>query len=453
MKQLQVLLVVLLVLVFNLQGYADQANAAYKRGTHAEAQNEYEQAYDAYNQAHTLKPKDANYYAAYLRLRFYVAVQDVRDGQELRDAGKLQEALAKFNRAADVDETNFYAKEEARRTEEMIRRRQAARPDPASHPARFRPGRDRPAGALLQAGPGPLHRVRAADRRQEGLGPRRGQLLPRRRALPEEEDPRDLGQPLQAAARDRAEEARRGGLAACARRQSSSASPRLRRMRIRCASSRSTQTCSSSSARSGRPACTAVRSGDEGFVIDSPVLPHELEALPQVLEQSGFPVSGLLATHGDWDHLLGRHAFPEASLGLRREHCGAPGRRSASCLSASSPSSTTSTTSSDRPALALDQIQHLPVPGHLALGANGHELELHPAPGHTADGTAYLIPWLGMLVCGDYLSPVEIPWISAGGSAEAYLETLERLQGLLPRATHHRAGSRRPDRPRRRGAL
>ncbi len=62
--------------------------------------------------------------------------------------------------------------------------------------------------------------------------------------------------------------------------------------------------------------CTAVRSGDEGFVIDSPLLPDELDALPALLEQAGFPVSGLLATHGDWDHLLGKLAFPGASLGV-----------------------------------------------------------------------------------------------------------------------------------------
>ena len=60
---------------------------------------------------------------------------------------------------------------------------------------------------------------------------------------------------------------------------------------------------------------TALRAGDEGFVIDSPVYPEELKAVPEVLEQAGFPVSGLLATHGDWDHLLGRLAFPDASLG------------------------------------------------------------------------------------------------------------------------------------------
>ena len=60
--------------------------------------------------------------------------------------------------------------------------------------------------------------------------------------------------------------------------------------------------------------------GDDGpgecFVIDSPVLPHELEALPMVVAQAGWELSGLLATHGDWDHLLGRLAFPEASLGV-----------------------------------------------------------------------------------------------------------------------------------------
>jgi glyoxylase-like metal-dependent hydrolase (beta-lactamase superfamily II) len=179
--------------------------------------------------------------------------------------------------------------------------------------------------------------------------------------------------------------------------------------------------------------CTALRAGDEGVVIDSPVLPHELEALPQVLEQSGFPVSGLLVTHGDWDHLLGRHAFPGASIGA--------GESTAALLDAHPEVPQGELTAFDeehyvagRPRLALDEVQALPVPGRLDLGSEGRELELHQAPGHTADGTAYLAPWLGVLVCGDYLSPVEIPWISEGGSADAYLETLERLRGLVARA-------------------
>jgi glyoxylase-like metal-dependent hydrolase (beta-lactamase superfamily II) len=41
---------------------------------------------------------------------------------------------------------------------------------------------------------------------------------------------------------------------------------------------------------------------------------------------------------------------------------------------------------------------------------------------------------MGVLVCGDYLSPVEIPWISEGGSVTAYLATLDRLHELVTRA-------------------
>ena len=39
-----------------------------------------------------------------------------------------------------------------------------------------------------------------------------------------------------------------------------------------------------------------------------------------------------------------------------------------------------------------------------------------------------------MLVCGDYLSPVEIPMLSDGGSRDAYLATLERLRPLVEQA-------------------
>jgi glyoxylase-like metal-dependent hydrolase (beta-lactamase superfamily II) len=41
-----------------------------------------------------------------------------------------------------------------------------------------------------------------------------------------------------------------------------------------------------------------------------------------------------------------------------------------------------------------------------------------------------------VLVVGDYVSPVEIPWISASGSASAYLATLARMEPLIERAEH-----------------
>ena len=72
--------------------------------------------------------------------------------------------------------------------------------------------------------------------------------------------------------------------------------------------------------------CVIVRGPVEGegetFVIDSPVLPEELETLPALLAQAHFPEpSGLLATHGDWDHLLGRLAFPGIANNRQEESC------------------------------------------------------------------------------------------------------------------------------------
>jgi glyoxylase-like metal-dependent hydrolase (beta-lactamase superfamily II) len=177
--------------------------------------------------------------------------------------------------------------------------------------------------------------------------------------------------------------------------------------------------------------CTAIRSGDEGFVVDSPIYPDELEVLPAVLEQAGFSASGLLATHGDWDHLMGRLAFPGAALGVAETTAarltGDPGDAQRKLRAFDEQHYV------DRPSpLSLGQVQALPVPGHVEIG--GQEIELHPADGHTADGMALWVPWARVLVCGDYLSPVEIPMLSEGGSRDAYLATLARLRPLVAQA-------------------
>lgn len=179
--------------------------------------------------------------------------------------------------------------------------------------------------------------------------------------------------------------------------------------------------------------CTIVRHGDEGFVIDSPVLPDELEVLPAIVEQADFPVSGLLATHGDWDHLLGRYAFPGAALGVPETTAarlrGEPGAAQRELREFDDEHYV------ERPGpLSLGDIQALPVPGYLDIGEAS--MELHPADGHTPDGMAVWLPWAKVLVAGDYLSPVEIPWLSPGGSRDAYLATLRRLQPLVEQADH-----------------
>ncbi len=72
------------------------------------------------------------------------------------------------------------------------------------------------------------------------------------------------------------------------------------------------------------------------------------------------------------------------------------------------------------------------MPGQVELGAEA--LEVRPADGHTPDGMAIWIPWARVLVCGDYLSPVEIPMVEH--SVDAYLATLARLEPLVEQAEH-----------------
>jgi glyoxylase-like metal-dependent hydrolase (beta-lactamase superfamily II) len=176
---------------------------------------------------------------------------------------------------------------------------------------------------------------------------------------------------------------------------------------------------------------TAIRAGNESMLIDSPYFPDELELLPTLLRQAGFEPNGLLCTHADWDHLLGRLAFPGLALGA--------GQPTAERLRAEPGAAQRELRSADqehyvvRPApLSLGAWQSLPVPGFVEIG--DQEIEMHIADGHTADGTAFFARWAGVLVCGDYLSDFEIPMIAPGGSLDAYRGTLARMAPLVEEA-------------------
>ncbi|HEX5225046.1 MAG TPA: MBL fold metallo-hydrolase [Solirubrobacteraceae bacterium] len=185
--------------------------------------------------------------------------------------------------------------------------------------------------------------------------------------------------------------------------------------------------------------CTIVRGavagadGAETFVVDSPVLPDELELLPALLGQAGFAEpSGLLATHGDWDHLLAPLAFPQTPLGCAESTSERIAAEPGDAQRKLRGFDETFYVERPRP-LALGALQALPVPGRCEIGSQ--ELELHPTAGHVRDGMALLAPWAGVLIAGDYLSPVEIPTL-AGGDLDGYRETLERLRGLVGRCEH-----------------
>jgi glyoxylase-like metal-dependent hydrolase (beta-lactamase superfamily II) len=176
---------------------------------------------------------------------------------------------------------------------------------------------------------------------------------------------------------------------------------------------------------------TALRAGGEALLIDSPYFPDELDALPGLVAGAGFEPDGLLATHADFDHLLGRLAFPGLALGLGQPTVERLHREPGAAQRDLRDHDAEFYVSRASP-LALGQVQGLPVPGRLELGEE--ELELHPAEGHTADGTAIFARAMGVLVVGDYLSDLEIPVVSEGGSVGDYRATLARLSPLVEAA-------------------
>jgi len=112
--------ILLLVVATTLPASPSGANSLFNKGKDAEARQNYELAYDYYKQAFDLKPKDLAYRAAYERLRFYAGASHVKRGQLLRDSGKLDEALAEFQKAVEIDPSSPIAQQEIRRTQQMI---------------------------------------------------------------------------------------------------------------------------------------------------------------------------------------------------------------------------------------------------------------------------------------------------------------------------------------------
>ena len=128
--------IVLLVAAATLPVAADKAKSLYNQGKDAEARQNYEQAYDFYRQAYDLRPKDLQYRASFERLRFLAGASHVHRGQLLREAGKLDEALVEFQKAAEIDSSSFIAQQELKRTQQLIEAAKNPGPRSAMPPPR-----------------------------------------------------------------------------------------------------------------------------------------------------------------------------------------------------------------------------------------------------------------------------------------------------------------------------
>src|SRR5438552_8229133 len=121
MRRLMRPAVLLFLLPFvNLPAAANNAKDLYKKGQDAEARQNFEAAFDLYKLAYDLKPRDLRYRAAFERTRFEAAIVVVHRGQKLRQEGKLDEAVAEFQKALAIDPSLFIAQQELKRTLQQI---------------------------------------------------------------------------------------------------------------------------------------------------------------------------------------------------------------------------------------------------------------------------------------------------------------------------------------------
>jgi general secretion pathway protein D len=117
-----------------LPAIADKAKDLYAKGQDAEARQHYEDAYNFFKKAYDLKPKELRYRSAFERTRFEAAAEVVHNGQKLREGGKLDEAVAAFQRALEIDPTLYIAKQELIRTQKMINDQHNPEPQAAGPP-------------------------------------------------------------------------------------------------------------------------------------------------------------------------------------------------------------------------------------------------------------------------------------------------------------------------------
>lgn len=164
-----------------------------------------------------------------------------------------------------------------------------------------------------------------------------------------------------------------------------------------------------------------LRADGEAVVVDPGVGADEVAALRDRASRGGARVTAVLATHADWDHVAGIAAFPEAVA------CMAPAAaervRDGAARELDEAAERHGFTVEGPP--RVDRVLSADDPERVG----PFTVRAVPLPGHTSCSTAFEIPALGLLLAGDYLSPVEYPMCEQ--SPALYRRSLERLLGIL----------------------
>jgi len=119
----------LLILVLTAAGCGG-ARSAYKKGTLAEVSRNYLEALEQYRLALASDPGNIEYRMKYEQTRFTVAYNHFQAGRRALSAGDPAKAKEEFLKAAEMDPTHDFAKDELIDAERMLQSRAQNRPDP-----------------------------------------------------------------------------------------------------------------------------------------------------------------------------------------------------------------------------------------------------------------------------------------------------------------------------------
>lgn len=117
----RLMLAAIVAICFCAAVLAESPQSLWKKGAKAEARQDYETAYEYYSAAYDKRPDDLKYRVAFERVRFLAAAAKLKRAQKLREQGELKEALLLFAKASEIDPSNDLARQEIRRTEELIK--------------------------------------------------------------------------------------------------------------------------------------------------------------------------------------------------------------------------------------------------------------------------------------------------------------------------------------------
>src|ERR1035437_6218128 len=86
-----------------LEARTRQGDRLYLQGQQAEQVKDYDKALDLYEQALKTDPADVLYLMSSQRVRFQAGQAHVDNAQKMRSEGKLDDALAEFQKALDIN--------------------------------------------------------------------------------------------------------------------------------------------------------------------------------------------------------------------------------------------------------------------------------------------------------------------------------------------------------------